>query len=69
MKQGNHMVDLPQPELDKEVKCEHEDYVIEDLYELRTASTVLEVVCSDCGTMGIMIMYADDRVAEIEWDE
>tara|TARA_R100000458_G_C8219773_1_gene204528 strand:+ start:467 stop:727 length:261 start_codon:yes stop_codon:yes gene_type:complete len=30
-KQGNHMVDLPQPELDREPHCDHNHY---DVYEV-----------------------------------
>ena len=30
-KQGNPMVDLPQPELDREPHCDHNVYSIEDV--------------------------------------
>ena len=51
-KQGNHMVDLPQPELDYEEKCEHVDYDILNVLDYDEATIVFEVQCRDCGTIG-----------------
>lgn len=69
MKEGNHMIDLPQPELDNELQCKHEAPVAEDVIDFSVFSVTLEITCGDCGHTGTMTMYANDENAEIEWDE
>ena len=48
MKQGNHMVDLPQPELDSEPHCDHNCYDIEGVYEYISHEEIcFKIICRD----------------------
>jgi hypothetical protein len=76
-KQGNHMVDLPQPELDYEEECEHVDYDILGVhdydvdYNLADATIVFEVRCRDCGTIGYIegSIKLNGNGYDVEWIE
>tara|TARA_R100000005_G_C4798436_1_gene91415 strand:- start:245 stop:469 length:225 start_codon:yes stop_codon:yes gene_type:complete len=62
-KQGNHMVDLPQPELDTEEECDYacEEYDIIGIQDYNEFTIVYEVQCVDCHRVG----YVE---GSITWD-
>lgn len=67
-KQGNHMVDLPQPELDTEEECDHDGYDIMDIQDYDDETITFEVRCRDCHKMG----YVEGSIQldyEVEWDD
>tara|TARA_Y100000004_G_scaffold186754_1_gene238656 strand:+ start:2936 stop:3154 length:219 start_codon:yes stop_codon:yes gene_type:complete len=70
-KQGNHMVDLPQPELDYEEECEHVDYDILGVHDYDEATIVFEVRCRDCGTIGYIegSIKLNGNGYDVEWIE
>ena len=63
----NHMVALPQPELDKEAKCNHEFYNVISIQDWDESSIWFEIQCQDCGKIG----YANGSITleEMEWDD
>tara|TARA_R100000742_G_C4262222_1_gene80033 strand:+ start:646 stop:861 length:216 start_codon:yes stop_codon:yes gene_type:complete len=69
-KQGNPMVDLPQPELDREPHCDHNRYDIEGVYEyINHEEICFEIVCRDCGTKGLVYATIDLDRGDEEWIE
>ena len=64
-KQGNHMVDLPQPELDEEAKCNHEFYNFISIQDWDETNIFFEVQCQDCGKIG----YAEGSITLYEYVE
>jgi len=64
----NHMVSLPQPELDEEVKCDHSDIHhtgIEDIYSDGShISFVIE--CCICGAEGTRTYAISSHLDEFE---
>ena len=66
-KQGNHMVDLPQPELDKAVNCAHfSPPHIEDIQDFDETCITFIVICQDCGEIGYVEGTID--LGMVEWD-
>ena len=66
-KQGNHMVDLPQPELDTEEKCKHEyHYNIIDVHYYDEATVVFQIQCVDCEKIGYI--EGDITLYDAEWE-
>ena len=66
-KQGNHMVDLPQPELDTEEECYHEyHYDIIDVQDYDETTIVFQVQCIDCKKVG----YVEGSLTlyDVEWE-
>ena len=68
-KQGNHMVDLPQPELDTEEECYHSyPYDILDIHDYDESTVVFEVRCPDCGKIG-HVEGAVQLEYDVEWND
>ena len=65
----NHMVALPQPELDHEEKCDHSyPYDILDVHDYDESTITFEVKCPDCGKIG----YVEGSIKldyDVEWDD
>ena len=70
-KQGNHMDDIPQPELDYEQECEHVDYDIVDVHDYDEATIVFVERCRDCGTIGYIegSIKLNGNGYDVEWIE
>ena len=69
-KQGNHMVDLPQPELDSEPHCYHNCYDIEGVYEYISHEEIcFKIKCRDCDTEGYVYATIDLDRGDEEWIE
>lgn len=64
----NHMVALPQPELDYEVKCNHRFTPhIEEILDYDECSIVFKVKCQECGVEGT----AEGEIKllhDVDWD-
>ena len=67
-KQGNHMVDLPQPELDTEEECDHSyPYDLLDVHDYDETTIVFEVRCPDCGKIGF-VEGSVTILQDVDWD-
>ena len=64
------MVDLPQPELDIELHCDHNRYVIEGVYEyINNEEICFEIVCCGCAAKGYVYATIDLDRGDEEWIE
>jgi hypothetical protein len=65
----NHMVALPQPELDHEERCDCSfDYDIIDIHDYDEETITFEVKCRDCNKRG----YVEGSIKldyDVEWDD
>ena len=48
----NHMVALPQPELDREYSCDHEEWSIVEIGDRNEEYIVFKIICDICGHEG-----------------
>ena len=68
-KQGNHMVDLPQQELDTEEECKHEyHYDILGVQDYDETNIVFEVQCADCKKLGYVEGSITLYYNDVEWE-
>jgi len=65
----NHMVALPQPELDHEERCDHAyGFEILGVHDYDESTIVFEVKCVDCDKVGYIEGSINLRDSEVEWD-
>ena len=64
----NHMVALPQPELDCEPKCYHEHYDVVSVHDYDEANITFNIKCQDCGKTGFVEAKILAKYDEPEWD-
>ena len=68
-KQGNHMVDVPQPELDSAYECDHDGgFDIIGIHDYNEFVIVYEVQCVDCHRVG----YVEGSITydlDVEWED
>ena len=62
----NHMVALPQPELDREPRCNHEEWSIVEISDWNEEYIVFTIVCDICGHAGNRSY--DMKFYDMVWD-
>lgn len=63
----NHMVALPQPELDYEPTCNHEYYDIVNIHDYDESKITFHIKCKECWHEGYVEAKIHDY-DEPEWD-